>query len=136
MLTWNRIQSLYEPISDRHARAAQPAGLSCPSAVFIALFHGRHDDPDLQWLLRGIDFSQVTWEQEDRSGVSLRQVSVDRAFQEAVDEAYRDIIDNDLISSIMTSFTNERMWSPHGAKRGPGLSWGAFQNQSCLAWYK
>jgi hypothetical protein len=97
MLTWNRIQSLYEPISDRHARAAQPAGLSCPSAVFIALFHGRHDDPDLQWLLRGIDFSQVTWEQEDRSGVSLRQVSVDRAFQEAVDEAYRDIIDNDLI---------------------------------------
>jgi hypothetical protein len=25
-------------------------------------------------------------------------------------------------SSIMTSFTNERMWSPHGAKRGPGLS--------------
>jgi hypothetical protein len=97
MLTWNRIQSLYEPIPDRHARAAQLAGLSCPLAVFTALFHDRHDDPDLAWLLRGIDLGQVTWELEERSGVALRQVSVDRAFQEAVDEAYRDIIDNDVI---------------------------------------
>src|ERR1700727_1220053 len=97
MLTWNRIQSLYEPIVERHARVAQLAGLSCPPTVFTALFHGRHDDSDLEWLLRGIDFSQVTWEQEDRSGVALRQVSVDRAFQEAVDEAYRDIVDNDVI---------------------------------------
>jgi hypothetical protein len=97
MLTWNRIQSLYEPIEDRHARAAQLAGLSCPPEVFAALFHGRHDDADLEWLLRGINFGQVTWEQEERSGVALRQVSVDRRFQEAVDEAYRDIIDNELI---------------------------------------
>jgi hypothetical protein len=97
MVTWNRIQSLYEATPGRHARAARLAGLSCPSAVFTALFHGRHDDPDLQRLLRGVDFSQVTWEQEDRSGIALRQVSVDRSFQEAVDEAYRDIIDNDVI---------------------------------------
>jgi hypothetical protein len=47
--------------------------------VFTALFHDRHRNPDLEWFLRGIDFSQVTWEQEDRSGVALRQVSVDRA---------------------------------------------------------
>jgi len=89
MLTWNRIQSLYEPLVDRHARAAQLAGLSCPSTVFTALFHDRHDGADLEWLLRGIDFSEVTWEQEDRSGVALRQVSVDRAFQEAIDESSR-----------------------------------------------
>jgi hypothetical protein len=96
MLTWSRIQSLYEPIPDRHARAAQLAGLSCPRAVFTALFHGRHDDPHLQELLQGVDFSQVTWEQGDRSGIALRQVSVDRTFQQAVDEAYRDIADGEV----------------------------------------
>src|SRR5580692_11406037 len=97
MLSWTRIQSLYDPNSERHARAAQLAGLSCPLEVFTALFHDRHHDPDLEWLLRGIDFGQVTWELENRSGVALRQVSVDRAFQEAVDEAYRDILDNHVI---------------------------------------
>jgi hypothetical protein len=113
MLTWTRIQSLYEPIPDRHARAAQLAGLSCPSAVFAALFHGRHNDPDLEPLVRGVDFSQVTWEQEDRSGVALRQVCVDRAFQEAVDEAYRDIIDNDLIherEDVVASWRETGTW--------------------------
>jgi hypothetical protein len=97
MLTWNRIRSLYEPIAARHARTAQLAGLICPAAVFTALFHDRHDDSDLELLLRGIDFSQVTWEQADRSGVALRQVCVDRAFQQAVDEAYRDIVDHEVI---------------------------------------
>jgi hypothetical protein len=113
MLTWNRIQSLYEPISDRHARAAQLAGLSCPPAVFTAVFHDRHEDADLEWLLRGIDFSQVTWERDDRSGVALRQVSVDRAFQEAVDEAYRDIVDNDVIherEDVVASWREMGTW--------------------------
>jgi hypothetical protein len=72
-------------------------GLSCPAPVFTALFHDRHGDPDLESMLRDIDFCHVTWQREERSGASLRQVSVDRAFQEAVDEAYRDIVDNDVI---------------------------------------
>jgi hypothetical protein len=113
MLTWHRIQSLYEPIADNHARAVQLAGLWCPPAVFTALFHDRHHDADLEWLLRGIDFSQVTWEQEDRSGVALRQVSVDRALQEAVDEAYRDIVDNDVIherEDVVTSWREMGTW--------------------------
>jgi hypothetical protein len=113
MLTWTRIQSLYEPIPDRHARAAQLAGLSCPPAVFKALFHGRHDDPDLEWLLRSIDFSQVSWEQEDRSSVALRQVSVNRAFQEAVDEAYRDIVDNAVVhecEDVVASWRERGTW--------------------------
>jgi hypothetical protein len=113
MLTWTRIQSLYEPITDRHARAAQLAGLSCPPAVFTALFHDRHDDPELERLLGGIDFSPVRWEQEDRSGVALRQIRVDRAFQEAVDEAYRDIIDNDLIherEDVVASWRDTGTW--------------------------
>jgi hypothetical protein len=113
MLTWNRIQSLYEPIPGRHARAAQFAGLACPAAVFTALFHDRHADPDLESLLRGIDFSQVSWEQEDRSGVALRQICVDRASQEAVDEAYRDIIDNDVIhdrEDVVASWRETGTW--------------------------
>jgi hypothetical protein len=113
MLSWTRLQSLYEPIPSRHARAAQLAGLSSPPAVFTALFHGRHDDPVLVSLLRGVDFSQVIWEQEDRSGIALRQVCVDRAFQEAVDEAYRDITDNDLIherEEVVASWRETGTW--------------------------
>ena len=81
--------------------------------MFTALFHDRHDDPNLEWLLRGIDFGQVTWEQEDRSGVALRQVSVDRRFQQAVDEAYRDIVENDLIherEDVVASWRETATW--------------------------
>jgi hypothetical protein len=113
MLTWARIQSLYESIPDHHARAAQLAALPCPPAVFTALFHDRHDDPDLEWLLRGIDISQVTWTQEDRSGVALRQVCVEWAFQEAVDEGYRDIVDNDAIherADVVAPWRETEIW--------------------------
>ncbi len=64
-------------------------------------------------MLRDIDFSQVAWQREERSGVSLRQVAVERAFQEAVDEAYRDIIDNDLIhvrEKVVTSWRETGTW--------------------------
>lgn len=113
MLTWNRVQSLYEPIPDRHARGAQLVGLSCPAAVFSALFHDRHEDADLAWLLRDIDFSQVTWAQEVRSGITLRQVSVARAFQEAVNEAYREILDNEVVHAreeMVTSWRDMGTW--------------------------
>jgi hypothetical protein len=62
-LIWNRIQSLYGPRAERHARAAQLAGPSCPDGLFSALFYGRHDYPDLEWLPRGIEFGPVNWEQ-------------------------------------------------------------------------
>lgn len=81
--------------------------------MFTALFHDRHDDPDLEWFLRGIDFSEGPWAQKDRSGVALRQVSVDRAFQEAVDEAYRDIADNELIherEEVVVSWRETGTW--------------------------
>lgn len=113
MLTWNRIHSLYDPVSDRHASAAQLAGLACPRQVFTALFHDRYNDPDLEWLLRGIDFSQITWEQEERSGVALRQVCVERAFQEAADEAHREVVDNDLIherEDVIASWQQMGTW--------------------------
>jgi hypothetical protein len=82
--------------------------------VFTALFHERRDDPDLEWLLRGIDFGQVTWEQEERSAVALRQISVDRAFQEAVDEVHRAITENGLIHNtgeVATSWRETGTWT-------------------------
>jgi len=53
------------------------------------------------------------WEREDRSGVALRHVSVDRAFQESVDEAYRDIVDNDVIherQDVVASWGKTGTW--------------------------
>ncbi len=113
MLTWTRIQSLYEPDSHRHARAAQLAGISCPPEVFTDLFHDRHDDPDLAWLLRGADFALVKWTLEERSGIALRQVFVDRPFLAAVDEAYRDIIDDNVIherGDVVASWRETGTW--------------------------
>ena len=113
MLTWGRIQSLYEPAAERHAKAAQLAGLSCPPSVFTALFHDRHEDQDLERLLRTVDFSQVEWVQDERSGVALRQVFVDRAFQPADDEAYRDILDESFIherSDVVASWRENGTW--------------------------
>jgi hypothetical protein len=113
MLSWNRIQLLYEPTAERHAKAAQLAGLACPPAVFAALFHDRHEDQDLERLLRAIDFSEVEWIQEERSGVALREVFVDRALQPAVDEAYRDIIDESFIherADVVASWRENGTW--------------------------
>jgi hypothetical protein len=56
---------------------------------------------------------EATWELQHRSGVALRQVSVDRAFQEAVDEACRDIIDNDVIherEDVVASWRETGTW--------------------------
>jgi hypothetical protein len=113
MLTWDRIQSLYEPSAERHAKAAQLAGLTCPPSVFTALFHDRHEDPDLERLLRAVDFREVEWVQDERSAVALRQVFVDRAFQPAVDEAYRDILDESFIherSDVVASWRENGTW--------------------------
>ena len=42
----------------------------CPAPVFTALFHDRHDDPDLESMLRDIDLGEVRWERgRERSGV-------------------------------------------------------------------
>ena len=91
MVTWNRIQSLYQPRAERHARAAQLMGLLCPPPVFTALFHERHEDAGVNRLMRGVDVSQVQWALEERAGPDLREILIDRTFQRAVDEAYRAV---------------------------------------------
>jgi hypothetical protein len=113
MLTWNRIRSLYEPTAESHARAAHLAGLPCPLPVFAALFHNHHDDLEFERILRGADLGEVEWVQEERSGVALRQVFVDRALQPAIDEAYRDILDEGFIherSDVVASWRENGTW--------------------------
>ena len=113
MLTWSRIRSLYEPTAESHAKAAHLAGLPCPLPVFAALFHDHHDDLDLERLLRGIDLGEVEWVQDERSGVALRQVLVDRAFRVSVDEAYRDLLDEAFIherSDVVASWRENGTW--------------------------
>jgi hypothetical protein len=113
MLTWNRIRSLYEPTAASHAKAAHLAGLPCPLPVFAALFHDHHDNLELERILRGIDLGEVEWVQDERSGVALRQVFVDRAFQVSVDEAYRDILDEDFIHErldVVASWRENGTW--------------------------
>jgi len=92
MVSWARIQSLYQPRAERHARAAQLMGLHCPPSVFTALFHERREDTGVNRIMRAVDVSQVQWVLEQRSGPELRDVLVDRCFQRAVDEAYDSVV--------------------------------------------
>jgi hypothetical protein len=69
--------------------------------------------PDLERLLRAVDLSEVAWVQDERCGVAQRQVFVDRAFQPAVDEAYRDILDESFIherSDVVESWRENGTW--------------------------
>jgi hypothetical protein len=113
MLTWDRIQAAFEPTAERHAKAAQLMALSCPLPVFRALFHDRHDDPNLARILHTVDFAHVEWVAEQRSGAALRQVAVDRAFQVAVDEAYADVTNQDFIherADVIASWREHGTW--------------------------
>jgi hypothetical protein len=92
MLSWDRIQSVYEPTAERHARTAQLVGLRCPLPVFAALFHDRGEDPALGRLLGDVDLLPLEWALELRSGQELRDVLVDRDFQPAVDAAHRELL--------------------------------------------
>jgi len=92
MLSWDRIQSVYEPTAERHAKTAQLVGLRCPLPVFAALFHDRGEDPALGRLLGEVDLSPLEWALELRSGRELRDVFVDRDFQPAVDAAHRELL--------------------------------------------
>jgi len=85
---WQRIAERYQPDAERHREAcSQELGLACPPEVFTQLFHEHHADAEFAELYRAVDWSQVEWSLEDLSGMQWRQVSVDRGYQYAVDEA-------------------------------------------------
>jgi hypothetical protein len=86
-LTWTTVQESYAPDLSEQLARADALGLNCPPDVFEQLFHEQHDKVDLATVLRFVDWTAVTWEEGELSGVALRHAAVPRAFQHAVDEA-------------------------------------------------
>jgi hypothetical protein len=84
--TWSRIQRLYDADPAVHWQRCEAEGLGCSLEVFMQLFHEAHTT-DFAVIVRGIDWGRVRWELEELSGIALRQVRVDRAYQHALDEA-------------------------------------------------
>jgi hypothetical protein len=85
--TWSRIQRLHEPDATAHWQQCESEGLQCPQEVFTQLFHEQANDKDFAGIVRAIDWGHVAWELQEKSGVALRHVRVDRGYQHALDEA-------------------------------------------------
>ena len=85
--TWARIQRLYDADAVAHWRRCESEGLQCPQEVFTQLFHEEANNEDFAVIVRSVDWGRVTWELQEFSGIALRHVRVDRAFQLALDEA-------------------------------------------------
>jgi hypothetical protein len=85
--TWARIQRLYDADAVVHWQRCESEGLSCPQEVFTQLFHEEANNEDFAVIVRSIDWGRVGWELQEFSGIALRHVRVDRAFQLALDEA-------------------------------------------------
>jgi hypothetical protein len=85
--SWARIQRLYDSDPVVHWHRCESEGLSCPQEVFMQLFHEEANNEDFAVIVRSVDWGRVMWELQDFSGIALRQVRVDRAFQLALDEA-------------------------------------------------
>jgi hypothetical protein len=86
-IRWSDVQGVYSADLPDHWTRAQALGFSSPPDVFEQLFHDQHDNADLATVLRFVDWSAVTWEEGELSGVALRHAGVPRAYQHAVDEA-------------------------------------------------
>jgi hypothetical protein len=85
--SWARIQRLYDADVVVHWQRCEAEGLQCPQEVFTLLFHEEANNEDFAVIVRAIDWGRVRWELVEFSGVALRHLRVDRAFQHALDEA-------------------------------------------------
>jgi hypothetical protein len=85
--SWARIQRLYDADAVVHWERCEAEGLQCPQEVFTQLFHEEANNADFAAIVRSIDWGRVSWELQEMSGVALRHIRVDRAFQHALDEA-------------------------------------------------
>lgn len=84
--TWSRIQRLYDADAVTHWQRCESEGLQCPQEVFTQL-HEEANNEDFAAIVRSIDWGRVRWELEELSGIAMRHVRVDRAYQLALDEA-------------------------------------------------
>jgi hypothetical protein len=85
--TWGRIQRLYHADPAVHWQRCEAEGFVCPEEVFAQMFHAEADNADLSVIVRAVDWGRIRWELQEFSGISLRQVRVDRGYQRALDEA-------------------------------------------------
>jgi hypothetical protein len=85
--SWARIQRLYDADAAMHWQRCEAEGLQCPEEVFTQLFHEEANNEDFAVIVRSIDWGKVVWELQEMSGIALRHVRVDRAFQLALDQA-------------------------------------------------
>jgi hypothetical protein len=85
--TWGRIQRLYDADAAVHWQRCAAEGLECPLEVFAQLFHEDANNSDFAAIVRAVDWGRLSWRLEEFSGITLRQVRVDRGYQYAVDEA-------------------------------------------------
>jgi hypothetical protein len=112
-LTWAAIQQSYVPALAEHLARAEALGLNCPQDVFEQFFYEQHDNHLLTERVRFVDWSAVTWEESDLSGVALRQVGVPRVYQHAVDEARAQTAQEgfyDERAEVMAHWEAERTW--------------------------
>ena len=85
--TWGRIQRLYDADAAVHWQRCAAEGLECPLEAFAQLFHEDANNSDFAAIVRAVDWGRLSWRLEEFSGITLRQVRVDRGYQYAVDEA-------------------------------------------------
>jgi hypothetical protein len=85
--TWSRIQRLFDADPAVHWQRCSTEGLECPQEIFNQIFHEESANADFASVVRAIDWAQVRWELAEGSGIALRQVRVDRLFQQALDGA-------------------------------------------------
>jgi hypothetical protein len=112
-LTWAAIQQTYTPDLAEHLARAETVGLNCPQDVFEQLFHEQYDNSSLATVVRFVDWGGVTWQEDNLSGVALRQVGVPRAYQHAVDEARAQTAQEgfyDERAEVMAHWEAERTW--------------------------
>jgi hypothetical protein len=85
--TWSRVRRLYDEDPTVHFQRCEAEGFVCPEEVFGQLFHAEADNAEFAALVKSVDWGRVFWELKELSGISLRQVRVDRGYQQALDEA-------------------------------------------------
>jgi hypothetical protein len=87
VFTWGRIQRLYDSNPATHWQRCEAEGLECPQEAFTQLFHEDANNADFAAIVHAVDWGRVRWELEEFSGAALRQISVERRYQYALDEA-------------------------------------------------
>jgi hypothetical protein len=123
--TWSRIQSLYDTDPSVHWQHCDAEGLGCPQEVFTQLFHEGVDSAEFAAIVRAVDWGRVRFELEELSGIALRQVLVDRAYQHALDEARARATELGIVddrAEVVTHWRDAHSWfAPPVVVTGPVL---------------